>query len=140
MRMISTQKAWLNWTSKISIILFCVLLNGCASSGTAIPQGGPTMAEVYADAMRESNSETLNQARAEVPKIAVNNSDKSISTNYTRTSENEINNLFPQLPNPQVVMYVHPHLNNSDEAPVPGYSTAFSMYEKNYYALPGENY
>lgn len=138
MRTFLMQKAWLNWISKISIILFCFLLNGCASSGTAIPQGGPTMAEVYADAMHESNSETLNQARAEVPKISVSNSVQNNLSNYTRTSDNEINNLFPQLPNPQVVMYVHPHLNNSDEAPVPGYSTAFSLYEKNLYALPGE--
>lgn len=73
-----------------------------------------------------------------VPKISVSYSVQNNLSNYTRTSENEINNLFPQLPNPQVVMYVHPHLNNSDEAPVPGYSTAFSLYEKNYYALPGE--
>lgn len=138
MHIISLQIIWRNWISKIAIIIFCYLINGCASSGTAIPQGGPTMAEVYSDAMRESNGETLNQARVEVSKIAISNPMQSTSSTYTRTSENEINNLFPQLPNPQIVMYVHPHLNNSDEAPVPGYSTAFSLYEKSYYALPGE--
>lgn len=138
MRTTLMQKIWLSWIDKLSVILFCFLLGGCASSGTAIPQSGPTMAEVYADAMHESNGEILNQVRTEVSKITINNSDKSISSNYTRTSENEINNLFPQLQNPQLVMYVHPHLNNSDEAPIPGYSTAFSLYEKNYYAMPGE--
>ena len=39
------------------------------ASGTAIPQGGPTMAEVYADATKESNDETLNQVRTEVSKV-----------------------------------------------------------------------
>jgi conjugative transfer region lipoprotein (TIGR03751 family) len=35
-------------------------------------------------------------------------------------------------------MYVYPHLSRQDEAPVPGYSTAFELYEKAHYALPGE--
>lgn len=129
MRMILMQKIWLNWINKFLIIACCFLINGCASSGTAIPQGGPTMADVYADAMKESNGETLNQARAEVPKITITD---------TRTPENEINNLFPQLPNPQIVMYVHPHLSSNNEAPVPGYSTAFNLYDTIHYALPGE--
>jgi conjugative transfer region lipoprotein (TIGR03751 family) len=57
---------------------------------------------------------------------------------YTRTTENETNNLFPALPNPQVVMYIAPHLAGQDEAPVPGYITAFNLFEQTHYALPGE--
>jgi conjugative transfer region lipoprotein (TIGR03751 family) len=43
---------------------------------------------------------------------------------------------FPRLPNPDLVMYVYPHLAGT-QAPVPGYSTVFPLYESQY-ALPGE--
>ncbi|MGH7395628.1 MAG: TIGR03751 family conjugal transfer lipoprotein, partial [Candidatus Methylomirabilales bacterium] len=49
----------------------------------------------------------------------------------------EIEALFPALPNPQLVLYVYPHLGE-DGAPVPGYATAFPLYERVEYALPGE--
>jgi len=55
---------------------------------------------------------------------------------YTREAFDEIEVLFPRLPNPTLVMYVFPHL--AGEAPVPGYATAFPMYEQVEYALPGE--
>ena len=35
-------------------------------------------------------------------------------------------------------MYVFPHLAGETRAPVPGYTTAFPMYEQVEYALPGE--
>ena len=56
----------------------------------------------------------------------------------TREAFNEIDVLFPRLPNPTLVMYVFPHLAGEARAPVPGYSTAFPMYEQVEYALPGE--
>jgi conjugative transfer region lipoprotein (TIGR03751 family) len=58
-------------------------------------------------------------------------------SSYTRTEQNELNGLFPRLPNPDILMYVYPHLS-SEGATVPGYTSSFSMYEKNEYALPGE--
>ncbi|MDN3519015.1 TIGR03751 family conjugal transfer lipoprotein [Aquisalimonas lutea] len=57
---------------------------------------------------------------------------------YTRTARNEIRTRFSQVPNPTLAMYVYPHLAGPDEAPVPGYMTAFSMYQQDHYALPGE--
>ena len=57
---------------------------------------------------------------------------------YTRNAFNEIDVLFPRLPNPTLVMYVFPHLAGEAHAPVPGYATAFPMYEQVEYALPGE--
>jgi len=131
--------------NKLILILFSMgvlnlTLTGCATSGNAIPDGGPTMAEVYADAMRQSNGETLNDARSTVANIQTPVTYDGVNrlSPYTRTSVNEINNLFPTLPNPQLVMYVYPHLAGNDQAPVPGYSTAFSLFDKTYYALPGE--
>ncbi len=57
---------------------------------------------------------------------------------YTREAANEINVIFPPLPNPTLVMYVFPHLAGEPPLPVPGYATAFPMYEHTEYALPGE--
>ena len=57
---------------------------------------------------------------------------------YTRDAFNEINLFFPRLSNPTMVMYVFPHLAGETQAPVPGYATAFPMYEQVEYALPGE--
>ena len=51
---------------------------------------------------------------------------------------NEIRNLFPRLPNPDLVLYVYPHLSGTEQAPVPGYSTVFPFYQRVQYALPGE--
>lgn len=77
--------------------------------------------------------------------IAVNNNDnKNNLVSFTRTQQglslrdvsgDEINNLFPELPNPQLVMYVYPHFAGQDEAPIPGYSTAFHLYEREHYAM-----
>jgi len=135
------KKASINkFISLLLIFNFVFALSGCASSGTAIPQGGSTMVEVYQEAMQESNTDTLDSARAQFTSLNVTQlSDKANSLNFTRNQTNEITNLFPQLPNPQLVMYVYPHLASEDEVPVPGYTTAFSLYEKNHYALPGEN-
>ncbi len=63
---------------------------------------------------------------------------KAALQGYTRDAFNEIDVLFPRLPNPTLVMYVFPHLAGESHAPVPGYATAFPMYEQVEYALPGE--
>ena len=57
---------------------------------------------------------------------------------YTRDALNEIETIFPRLPNPTLVMYVFPHLATEERVPVPGYATTFPMYERVEYALPGE--
>lgn len=58
-------------------------------------------------------------------------------SSYSRNSATEIDFLFPRLPNPTLVMYVFPHMSPAG-VPVPGYSTAFTLFEKTEYALPGE--
>ena len=62
----------------------------------------------------------------------------AINAGYTRMAENEIHSQFPRLPNPNLVMYVFPHLAGSGQAPVPGYSTVFPLHQRVHYALPGE--
>ena len=57
---------------------------------------------------------------------------------YTRDSLNEINQLFPKLRNPKFALYINPHLSTSTRAPVPGYTTEFSLFDRDVYALPEE--
>jgi hypothetical protein len=56
---------------------------------------------------------------------------------FLHTSAREIDARFARLPNPDLVMYVTPHLS-AQRSPVPGYTTVFPMYETVEYALPGE--
>ena len=57
---------------------------------------------------------------------------------YARTAANELELLFPRLQNPDVFIYVPPHLATELRIPVPGYTTAVPLYDRVEYALPGE--
>jgi conjugative transfer region lipoprotein (TIGR03751 family) len=61
-----------------------------------------------------------------------------IPVTYTRTAATEVYSQFRRLPNPDLAMYVFPHLAGSDPVPVPGYTTVFPLYQRVQYALPGE--
>src|SRR3546814_19861321 len=56
---------------------------------------------------------------------------------YTRPAANQIQRQFYRLPNPDLVLYVFPHLPGTDPVPVPGYSTVFPLYQQEQYATPG---
>ncbi|OED38027.1 hypothetical protein AB833_21530 [Chromatiales bacterium (ex Bugula neritina AB1)] len=58
---------------------------------------------------------------------------------YTRDAFNEQDQLFKVLPNPKIAIYVFPHLATRDNAPVPGYTTAVTLYPRDEYALPEDN-
>ena len=59
---------------------------------------------------------------------------------WSRSAENELSALFPELRNPRITLYVFPHLT-VDGAPVPGYATFFRLFEgSSHFALPGEAY
>lgn len=58
---------------------------------------------------------------------------------YTRTSANEIKVLFPRLPNPDISLFIYPHLATKNEVPIPGYATVIPLYAQVEYALPGES-
>jgi conjugative transfer region lipoprotein (TIGR03751 family) len=120
------------------------LLGGCATSkDELLPHGDNTMLDIWdqetgggaptdrrlADA-RQSLRRPLTEADVhEAPAVAAA---------YTRTAANEIQRQFHRLPNPDLVMYVFPHLAGTDPVPVPGYSTVFPLYRRAPYAMPGE--
>jgi len=124
----------------ISLAVLMGSSSGCSSVTTAeLPQDGPKMQQVYENHFNESGSQGMEKAREQIGTQqgrAIHNGDADLS-GYTRSAYNEINELFPRLPNPTLIMYIDPHLTHAGY-PVPGYSTAFPMYEQEQYALPGE--
>lgn len=116
------------------------LLAGCGTCvRPSLPECGPTMAQIYQQKM-QCNDEADNSLDAMRNKANAGwlGFADSNPYGYTRTANNELKNLFPKLPNPTIAMYVYPHLAGQDEAPVPGYTTAFTLYQEDHFALPGE--
>ena len=104
------------------LALSCVMLSGCSTSKEEmLPAGDNTMLELWNGA--DGGGSTSRQSAA----------DRS----YSRTQESEITQQFPRLPNPDMVMYLYPHLADGN-TPVPGYSTVFPFYSQTQYAMPGE--
>jgi len=136
-----------------TVILISLLLSGCAtgSKDSILPQDGPTMKQVYEG---HFNGERINQNKAEDTDSNTSNSNNRLAqskrlishrhdnetdvSGYTRTAHNEIQQIFPRLRNKTLVMYIFPHLSKGERHPVPGYSTAFTLYKQVEYALPGE--
>lgn len=116
-----------------AILVPLLLLAGCATKDDLLPQAGPTMREVY-DQHFEARRRAADPATALGGRGAGQEADL---TGYARDAATEIDNRFPRLPNPDLVMYVFPHLSDKGY-PVPGYSTVLPMYETVEYALPGE--
>lgn len=66
-------------------------------------------------------------------------SDYSPNSSYTNSHIEELRRDFKRVPNPEIVMYVYPHINNN-RMPVPGYFTTFRLYDRDHYALSSEGY
>ena len=121
-----------------ALSLISLVLAGCASTKDAVlPQDGPSMQAIYEDHVNTMNAQDPQVIRGELGDRPVVTGEVALY-GYTREAFNEIDVLFPRLPNPTLVMYVFPHLAGGSRAPVPGYTTAFPMYEQVEYALPGE--
>ena len=124
----------------IWISLLSLQLAGCSTSkDEMLPHGEQTMLDIWNGSGSVGTQQQLQEARSELGRPVLDPerliSDQSA---YTRTTANEIHAQFPRLPNPDLVMYVYPHLAGTQQTPVPGYSTVFPLYEKVQYALPGE--
>ncbi|QBS12919.1 TIGR03751 family conjugal transfer lipoprotein [Legionella geestiana] len=110
-------------------------LNACASSivtSSAIPEGGLTVSQLY----QQSVSEPVQSWSVKRPAKPVN------YAGYTRDASNEIQNLFKPLDNPQIPIYVFPHvaLIGDEQLIKPGYTTGFFLYKQNQFALASERY
>jgi len=113
-------------------------LAGCASTKEAVlPQDGPSMKMIYEQHFSEIGARDPQAIHHELGGRVIRSGTDALH-GYTREAHNEIDTIFPRLPNPTLVMYIFPHLVGEDGVPVPGYATTFTMYERVEYALPGE--
>lgn len=120
-----------------------VLLTGCSTSKEdMLPAGDNDMMAVWSGKTTANTGSRAGQeaARATLRRTLTgseNQHRQTMNDDYTRTQSSEIHQQFPRLPNPDMVMYVFPHLS-AGHLPVPGYSTVFPFYHQVQYALPGE--
>lgn len=123
-------------------VIFAIgsLLTGCSTSQRdLLPTGDSTMKDIWNKGAGDNSN--INAYRSHNGRLidAPNYVSAREQQTYTRTAENETQNLFPRLPNPDLVMYVYPHLTDSSEQmPVPGYSSVIPFYGRVQYAQPGE--
>ncbi|PCJ36290.1 MAG: TIGR03751 family conjugal transfer lipoprotein [Cellvibrionales bacterium] len=119
----------------ISLALLSLTMTGCASTKESVlPQDGPTMKELYEGHMADLHVSTAGPGRGQpLPRQGIDH-----YVGFVREAANEIDTVFPRLPNPTLVMYIFPHLSGDERTPVPGYVTTFTFYERTEYALPGE--
>jgi len=110
-------------------------------AGNVIPNKGPTMERIYDDMGKDKSANHSAEASGDLTSLR-----KSVATEKnTRvaTLPAQVNRYaaaqeFHKLPNPELHLYVFPHLAGQDQVPVPGYYTAFNAYEHDHYALPQE--
>lgn len=135
-----------NWIDAIFVCLLVFTLAGCATSKEKLlTHGSNTMLDIW---NRNTSSQPLHapatrqllDARQALRRPLMQADEQTVTANagYTRTAQNEIDRQFHRLPNPDLVMYVFPHLAGTDPVPVPGYSTVFPLHQRVQYALPGE--
>lgn len=135
------------WTERLAVLGIAAVLAGCSTTKEQmLSHDNRTMLDIW-------NAETgdgagggpaarqLLDARQTLRRPLSDDDIQAapgVQARYTRTATNEIHRQFHRLPNPDLVMYVYPHLAGTDPVPVPGYSTVFPLYQRIQYALPGE--
>ena len=135
------------WIEAAAILLAVMMLGGCATSkDQLLPHGDSTMLDVWQQEAGGSGvggqaarqlldaRQSLRRPQTEADVQAT----PAANAAYTRTASTEIYRQFRRLPNPDLVMYVFPHLAGTDPVPVPGYSTVFPLCQRVQYAMPGE--
>lgn len=125
----------------VALAALVSVISGCnTSKEEMLPAGDSNMLELWqgkgASGSVQRGAEGRKALRRPLSETEDQRADK-LDHSYSRTQESEITQQFPRLPNPDMVMYVFPHLAGGN-SPVPGYSTVFPFYSQVQYALPGE--
>lgn len=128
------------------LVVLTAALTGCSTiKDSMLTHGDQTMLDIWdvgtGGSANRSQSRQLMDARQSLRRPITDadiQSAPAMQASYTRTATNEIYSQFERLPNPDLVMYVFPHLAGTDPVPVPGYTTVFPLYQRVQYAMPGE--
>ena len=156
---------WINHRAVSSLALLTII-TGCANQDTILPPAEREMIDIYREAMNQVEGPTApafdpaiicsslvleeppeecqqklqQHAEAVYRHIDAVEPEQPLEyVEYTRTVLTELNNLFPRHDNPDMVIYVYPHLATRTRAPIPGYTTVIPLYERIEYRLPGES-
>ena len=139
-----------NLTNGVALALLLALLGGCATNKEdLLTHGDRSMMDIWQQEAGDGAVGGAGQvARRQLldarQSLRRPLTDADVQTapaeqmRYTRTARNEVYRQFQRLPNPDLVMYVFPHLAGTDPVPVPGYSTVYPLYQRIQYAMPGE--
>ncbi len=119
------------------LCLLCTLLGGCTRH-IFVPQQGvmdvQTSYDRYVSQGSLEGEADFRKARAQQPERRRRSARLPVVEGEGGATEG----LFPRLFNPVLYMYVFPHLVGVEGLPVPGYTTAFRLYERDHFAQPGE--
>lgn len=118
----------------ISVLLISTTLSACSNNK---PMTSGSTKKTARDIMKNLHGNKPERFRKDSQAWRISPANSEKYSGYTRSEAKELHGLFPRLPNPDLCMYVFPHLS-SEKATVPGYTSCFSMYDNNQYALPGE--
>ncbi len=142
------RRIWINGQiNGLAALAVALTLTGCGTSkDKLLPHDDRTMMDIWTSetggsAQGGQTARQLLDARQSLRRPLTETDLKAapvVAASYSRTAQNEIYSQFHRLPNPDLAMYVFPHLTGSDPAPVPGYTTIFPLYQRQQYAMPGE--
>ncbi|MEZ8087655.1 TIGR03751 family conjugal transfer lipoprotein [Vibrio sp. 1S139] len=129
----------MNYRNLISALSLLGLLGCSTSQDDTLPNPQTNSEQVWQNQMSGggANADSLSQTQGELRMPLDMTTLAQRQSDYTRDSWREATNVFPRLPNPDVVLYVLPH--QSGALPVPGYSTVFPLYERVHYAAPQDS-
>ncbi len=119
-------------------IAVTLMLYACSVSGPRrppLPDTGPTMLDIYNGASHQSAQAGSSDdvVRSRMPLRPATEYDPGP---VRMAAQEQIQRRFVRAPNPDMIMFVFPHLQAKH--PVPGYTTLFPFYESTEYLLPGE--
>lgn len=123
---------------RILILLLSLLLTACSTNQkTLLPvDENTTMLSIWG---RENNdAQALCDARSVLRRPLDNATLTAQQQQAAHSDGNATQALFRRLPNPDLEMYIFPHLAGNEGVPVPGYTTILPFYNRVQYALPGE--
>ncbi|MDR2015199.1 MAG: TIGR03751 family conjugal transfer lipoprotein [Azoarcus sp.] len=127
------------WRNSISLMAFACLAACTTDKEHLLPAGSASMMDVWNRQTGEATGSLAGRrildARLALRRPVIEPFEAHA---WSRDSANEIDAQFKRLPNPDLVMFVFPHLAGANSAPIPGYSTVFPMYSRVQYAMPGE--
>ncbi|EBB6667381.1 TIGR03751 family conjugal transfer lipoprotein [Salmonella enterica] len=123
---------------RMLILLLSLLLTACSTDQkTLLPvDENTTMLNIWG--RQNNDAQALYDARS-VLRRPLDDATMTVQQQQAaRSDSNATKALFRRLPNPDLEMYIFPHLAGREGVPVPGYTTVFPFYNRVQYALPGE--